>query len=926
MVPEPEIRFPKGSEWRKWDLHIHAPTCALNNQFAGATDDEKWENYLKKVESFTDISVLAITDYFSIDGYKRAQKGKKAGRLPNIDCILPNVELRLLPVTGQSHPINIHVIFDPDVADKLESYFFQNLIFTFSGNEYRCNRQGLIDLGRKYKNDNSLDDNAVYREGVNQFKVTIEALREALRKNKDLEGRYLVVVSNRSGDGSSGIQHSSLAATRQEIYRVSHLIFSSNPNDRDYFLGKGSDSPQEVIRKYGSLKACIHGSDGHSLDTICQPDGNRYTWIKADATFEGLKQIVYEPEERVRIRMDNPRGDHPKSHFSMIQINSSIFSEKRPEFAENTLPLNENMVTIIGGRGTGKSLLLDVLHHTFNEPAAGSDHDPSSKGRLARIASPIFQVTMTKSDGDQIEYDHAKRPNQFPYLHVRQGDVKEIAEDHKKLAVTIKGLLGYIDEGIDDALEEEILNRNRQIDELRKWFLFKDEEGNPINEKPYNERKRAQFERLIETITTKETKSQIEEYTRNAQTSNKIVQLLKEARSISREIEIFQKEINVHIEKFNQQGLLKVKAITPVDHPQVKEIEDILVAGEERVKELNEANSKISKELAEQGIKGDISGQLDKVEAYQRDIDRCIAKISEIDEQEARLRKLKKERTSSAKKIIEQIKIRREGIDNKFKETLQGSPSLKPEHKNLLTRLLKDIDITGIIYFDKNRFKEKLKAFFDGRKLRTLKIDNIFPVQGHEDFFKLLKGESFIHSDRSSSKISLEQFSEESDLFLNDDCADFFNFFYSEKKRREYLKVLPSIKYKGKEPEKLSVGQRGTFFLCLKLATEAFTTPFVFDQPEDDLDNEFIVRELQPLFRNIKKYRQVIIVTHNANLVVNADAEQVIVANNDNEVISFKFGSLGNPWIRDEVCRILEGGQEAFRNRELRYDLSRSIT
>jgi len=58
----------------------------------------------------------------------------------------------------------------------------------------------------------------------------------------------------------------------------------------------------------------------------------------------------------------------------------------------------------------------------------------------------------------------------------------------------------------------------------------------------------------------------------------------------------------------------------------------------------------------------------------------------------------------------------------------------------------------------------------------------------------------------------------------------------------------------------------------------AFSQPLVFDQPEDDLDNEFIIKELVEIFRGIKKFRQAIFVTHNANLVVNADAEQVIVA------------------------------------------------
>jgi len=77
---------------------------------------------------------------------------------------------------------------------------------------------------------------------------------------------------------------------------------------------------------------------------------------------------------------------------------------------------------------------------------------------------------------------------------------------------------------------------------------------------------------------------------------------------------------------------------------------------------------------------------------------------------------------------------------------------------------------------------------------------------------------------------------------------------------------------------------------------------------------------LVPIFKTIKKYRQVIIVTHNANLVVNADAEQVIVAENENESINYITGSLENINIRNKVWKILEGGKDAFRKREKKYN------
>lgn len=108
-------------------------------------------------------------------------------------------------------------------------------------------------------------------------------------------------------------------------------------------------------------------------------------------------------------------------------------------------------------------------------------------------------------------------------------------------------------------------------------------------------------------------------------------------------------------------------------------------------------------------------------------------------------------------------------------------------------------------------------------------------------------------------------------------------------------------------------------YLCIKLATNAFSTPIIFDQPEDDLDNEFIIEELVSIIKELKTYRQIIIVTHNANLVVNADSEQIIIANNDEEILSYRSGSIENQEIVKSVCRILEGGEIAFKKRTSKY-------
>ncbi len=133
--------------------------------------------------------------------------------------IVPNVELRILPVTSSDTAINLHIIFDPSVVGDLESKFFSSLTSSYAGDSYKCIRSDLIKLGRKYRNNEFLEEVAAYKDGVEQFKTTIIELRDIFSKNKTLAENSIIIVSNRSGDGNSGIQHSSLAATREEIYR-----------------------------------------------------------------------------------------------------------------------------------------------------------------------------------------------------------------------------------------------------------------------------------------------------------------------------------------------------------------------------------------------------------------------------------------------------------------------------------------------------------------------------------------------------------------------------------------------------------------------------------------------------------------------------------------------------------------------------------
>ena len=145
-------RFPRGSEWRIWDLHIHTPGTKKNDQFTGTTLDEKWQNYVASINSSTEeISVIGITDYFSIENYFKFKHLVANGEITkSFDLIIPNLELRVLPVTGSSTPINLHCLFNPSIDSEIESRFLAKLQFNNSGSNYSATKSELIRFGRDH--------------------------------------------------------------------------------------------------------------------------------------------------------------------------------------------------------------------------------------------------------------------------------------------------------------------------------------------------------------------------------------------------------------------------------------------------------------------------------------------------------------------------------------------------------------------------------------------------------------------------------------------------------------------------------------------------------------------------------------------------------------------------------------------------------
>lgn len=271
-----------GSTWRRWDLHIHTPDTALNDQFGD------WDEFLTAIEAQNAVSVLGVTDYFSITNYSTLKQHKEAGRIPRIDLLIPNIEFWIAPPNDNARAVNIHLLVCPDEPNHEAEIVnaLGRLSWLYGGKNYSCLPDQLIALGRAF-DPAAVDDRAALRIGVTQFKVDFTGLRNWYRSEPWLQANSLVAVAA-GDDGLSGFQQDGAwRGYREEITRFSQMVFSGRPGEREFWLGRRAPDDLDTIKRLGGFKPCIHGSDAHEIARLFRPDQDRFCWIKADPTFEG---------------------------------------------------------------------------------------------------------------------------------------------------------------------------------------------------------------------------------------------------------------------------------------------------------------------------------------------------------------------------------------------------------------------------------------------------------------------------------------------------------------------------------------------------------------------------------------------------------------------------------------------------------------
>ena len=934
-----------GSAWNIWDLHFHTPYSVLNNGFGDPNNNDVWERYINEIETVCNnkgIVAIGITDYFTIEGYTRLKEEQEKGRLENI-LLIPNIEFRLDTIIEGARA-NFHLIISPeisieDINDLLnEIRFFYQDEPSENAQQYALNRKKLEEFGALLKEQHKSFRGSDFEIGCMNAVVSLAKIKEILSFNRNkFYGNYLLVLD---GTHLSALSwDTQIHPIRKGLTQSSHAVFSSNERDRVFYLGKanGYESEAQFIEEFKSLKPCFWGSDCHSFDQrFLEPNEEKYCWIKGDVTWNGLKQTLYEPSERIAIQKDTPESRKSIYTLSSVEISQKEINHSL-KIKKTEIELNQNLIAIIGGRGSGKTALLDYIACCYAEGRKLVDIENSFYARICKDGScdldqkiDIGFTTGQSFSKNLNEEDIYFSESDITYL--TQNHFDEFSSNPRRLNKHIFELIfsNYHDEEEEyREFEERSESLQNQIQELNlKAFQIIDQISGE------KDRKEDQYKEL-EGV-KKDLKDQLDDFEKNQEVDSKKVEELNgelevERRnrrliedSIQKLSTLFEvlnnysstvinelEELNLNYEKLGIEKTSSLESFTKFHEQLIKSFKE---SKENLVSLKKSTDGNIESKKKEIASLGEIDKKLaeirKKISDNSIDIENNRIELKEIEENEKIFKQLIQERDITYEKLIKQIIEKQRFLSVVISDFEKGKdelldhlifhPFINIDFEQFIDGISERIDSRSI---SKNSIKEKIA----GATESLTKLLNKNKAEGNQDNLE----QEIKECVDNLRKLGEDLISKKRTGITN---SDFYNVVY-----KNIFSIELYIKYHEKPIETLSMGERAIVLLIIMLCMNDH--PLLIDQPEEDLDNRFIYEELSPAFREAKKRRQIIIATHNANLVVNTDAEQIIIANNDECEISYHEGTIENLEIREEVKTILEGGELAFKKREERYGM-----
>ena len=952
----------RGSEWRKWDLHVHTAS-SFDYKYKESNSDEllvkAWEEH--------DIQAVAITDHFLID----AQRIKHLRELVKGEItIFPGVELRT-----DKGGTNIHVIliFGEKISvDKLSQDF------------------EVIMLRQKAK-PSEYTDTTVYWD--------YEDIKEFAKMHDGL-------ISIHAGKKSNGLDK-----MITNSLDINMAIKAEYAETIDMFEG----SKKQDIEDYGKhVFKCIDErpviicSDNHDPRNY---DIREYLWIKAERSFNGLKQAIIHPRERVYIGEEPPKvasfRKNPEKYISRFKVSKRNDAVNSDNWFDFDIGLNTGLTTVIGNKGSGKSAFSDLLGYL----GKSENHEHFSflsKNRFAKEDKRFnfdYEGEIVWYDGETHKsenfslFDGLQGVPLIRYLPQRYIEETCNSLDQKFQNEIDSVIFSYVDNdkrGSSTNLKE--LVENKQIGLIKKMEQIKldlssiNEEIIKLERKKsssyskqckdnfdywMNELKRHDANKPVPVPQPKEedrNKKELDliaEYNQIIIENNEMIKakysIINKERVCIEDLNTYQNEINLEFNKmvelqakgdnlskqYELMPKIEVSFLVQLDglDSRIKLANSIINEAEKLISESFDTSKYQenfdSKEMEEdyQSTKSlvhknhileikinKIKERLDRPQLiYQKYLDELkdweekrkkiigdSQKQFSLTYAEAEFKYLKKELDSALMRLIESRKTKIGELYNLYLEKKYILDEIYQPVEEKLDIILKNIK-------DKVKFKASISvdSEFSSNTLTYINQSIQSKYRGKNE------GKEFIDASIRTYDISkfeglyslietlMDAITEDEDkadtlVKRRQECYDYIC-------SLSYLNVGFSLKMGDKELEQLSPGEKGAVLLIFYLALDQEEKPLIIDQPEDNLDNQSVFDKLVPCVLEAKKNRQVILITHNPNLAIACDSELIIYSENSGNCIKYFSGAIENNLIKDKIIDILEGTMPAFELRTSKY-------
>jgi len=988
-----------GSVWRRWDLHIHAPDTKLANAYGKPDDDEVWSRYLDILEA-SPVQVFGITDYFSCGSYFELVKRFTARHPNGTKVFFLNVEFRLAQaISGKGGHPNIHVIFDNDLAkcseQKIERFLSDLQTQSIDGTQVRTRCAEL-----KTKAD------------YERASVTLDDLFTALRNTFGEAKPYRIVFpANNDGVRSTDTKEPRKVALTDRIDQCTDIFFGNLSNTcfflRDDRYQSGKSEPKPVIS----------GSDAHSFEDLDRLSGDvagyPATWIKADCTFDGLKQISFEPEARVfigscpdvMIRLEQDGTKFLKS-LQIDQVNG--YDERNGRWFKNvSIPLNPELTAIIGNKGSGKSAIVDIIgllgdsrqeaHFSFLTDDSKSKKF-RQKGYAENFEASLHWCLKRKTNKRLSENWDESKPESVRYLPQNYFEQLtneiEIEQFRKEIEDVVfshvdetdklgKSTFADLEETKTLQSKQEISSLKRKLRELNVEIVKLEGQTSPSFRQQLEGQIDAKRQELValdsakpkevpkpdqETEAQKGLAREVEKYTAHlsaieakgfavtksiselkvslqgavavgdglANLNTVIIGSVEQLRSAVEGLELRLDELlrySLDMSPLDDKKRAIIASIQALekdhkidfdagyDFDAVATLPDMRAAYGYLSKHIDGLKEQLStpqrrhqdylKRLAEWGAKRLLVAGSD-TEPKPETLAWLVRQLRYVTDQVAVALPQRKATRAALLKNIFTSKHRVLSFYSDLKQSVEGY--LKAVRA---ADFLIEIDASFVIDRDfmrqlLNHVNQRKKGYFRNPDAQT-EIAKFIQETNWNDYGEVLAFCDGIIQRMTADGITV--------AYQANDEKEFYDFLFS----LDYITTRYELRLGSKNLNELSPGEKGLLLLIFYLQLDRNDIPLIIDQPEDNLDNDSIFAVLARCIRDAKKRRQIVLVTHNPNLAVGADAEAVVYVKLDKAdkyKFSYETGSIENPKINARIVEVLEGSQPAFVKRRLKYGIA----